>query len=126
MKIITAVAATVVATGMSVTEVSAQEILVRGAKVYTVSHGIMEKTDVLIREGKIAAVGQKLKASSDATLIDAHGRPLTPGLFAGLSQIGVDEIGGEPSTVDDSVKFKAPDHEQQWRPASRRRAPGGP
>jgi hypothetical protein len=116
MKIITAVAATVVATGMSVTEVSAQEILVRGAKVYTVSHGIMEKTDVLIREGKIAAVGQKLKASSDATLIDAHGRPLTPGLFAGLSQIGVDEIGGEPSTVDDSVKFKAPDHEQQWRP----------
>jgi hypothetical protein len=71
---------------------------------------------VLVREGKIAAVGQKLKTSPDVTLIDAHGRPLTPGIFAGLSQIGVDEISGEPSTVDDSVKFKAPDHEQQWRP----------
>ena len=109
-------AATIVVAAMAVTAASAEEILIRQAKVYTVSHGIMEKTDVLIRDGKIAAIGQRLKASSDVTLIDAHGQPLTPGIFAGLSQIGVDEISAEPSTVDDSLKFKAPDHEQQWRP----------
>ena len=109
-------AATMVVVAMAVTAASAQEILIRRAKVYTVSNGIMEKTDVLIRDGKIAAIGQKLRASSDVTLIEANGRPLTPGIFAGLSQIGVDEISGEASTVDDSLKFKAPDHEQQWRP----------
>jgi hypothetical protein len=109
-------AATIVVAAVVVTAASAQETLIRQAKVYTVSHGIMEKTDVLIRDGKIAAIGQRLKASSDVTLIDAHGQPLTPGIFAGLSQIGVDEISAEPSTVDDSLKFKAPDHEQQWRP----------
>ncbi len=109
-------AATIVVATTVVTAAYPQEILIRDAKVYTVSHGLMDKTDVLIRDGKIAALGQKLKTSPDVTRIDAHGRPLTPGIFAGLSQIGVDEINGEPSTVDDRLKLEAPDHEQQWRP----------
>jgi hypothetical protein len=113
---ISCLAAAAVAAVMAVATASAQEILIRKAKVYTVSHGILDKTDVLIRNGKIAELGEKVKASADATLVDAHGRPLTPGLFAGLSQIGIDEIPAEESTVDDHVRFKTPDHEQQWRP----------
>lgn len=106
----------IVAAAMAGTAVYAQDILIRNAKVYTVSHGISEKTDVLIRNGKIAAIGEKLRASPDVTLIEAHGRPLTPGIFAGLSQIGVDEIIEEPSTVDGRLKLKSPDPEQRWRP----------
>lgn len=109
-------AAATIAAMMAVTTASAQEILIRNAKVYTVSHGIFSKTDVLIRNGKVVEIGAKVKASSDATLVEAHGRPLTPGLFAGLSQIGIVEISEEDSTVDDHVKFKGPDHEQRWRP----------
>jgi hypothetical protein len=105
-----------VASSLLVMTASAEEILIRQAKVYTVAHGILEKTDVLIRNGKIAEIGEKVKASSDATVVDAHGRPLTPGLFGGLTQIGIDEIPEEDSTVDDRVKFKTPNHEEEWRP----------
>lgn len=99
-----------------VTAARAQEILIRNAKVYTVSDGVREGTDVLVRDGRIVAIGERLKASSGAAPVDAHGQPLTPGIFGGLSQIGVVEIGAEPSTVDGKLTFKAPDAEQQWRP----------
>ena len=94
----------------------AQEILIRNAKVYTVSNEPMDKTDVLIHNGKIAQIGANLTSSSAATLIEANGQPLTPGLFAGLSQIGVDEVDEEQSTVDSEMKFKGPDHEERWHP----------
>jgi hypothetical protein len=94
----------------------AQEVLIRNAKVYTVSDGVREGTDVLVRDGKIVALGEKVKASAAAAVVEAHGQPLTPGIFGGLSQIGVVEIGAEPSTVDGNLTFKRPDAEQQWRP----------
>jgi hypothetical protein len=103
-----------VVTGVSA--VSAQEVLIRNAKVYTISDGVREGTDVLVRDGKIVALGEKVKASAAAAVVDAHGQPLTPGIFGGLSQIGVVEIGAEPSTVDGNLTFKAPGAEQQWRP----------
>lgn len=109
-------AAALLALGTGITAAPAQEVLIRDAKVYTVSDGVREGTDVLIRDGKIAAVGGHLKASSGVAVVDAHGQALTPGLFGGLSQIGAVEIGAEPSTVDDSLTFKGPDAEQQWRP----------
>jgi hypothetical protein len=98
------------------TAAPAQEILIRNAKVYTVSDGVIDKTDVFVRDGRIVAIGENLKASPGVTLVEAHGQPLTPGIFGGLSQIGVNEISGEPSTVDDKLTFKAPDAQQQWRP----------
>jgi Amidohydrolase family len=99
-----------------VTAVSAQEVLIRNARVYTVSDGVREGTDVLLRDGKVVALGEKLKASAAAAVVDARGQPLTPGIFGGLSQIGVVEIGAEPSTVDGNLTFKGPGAEQQWRP----------
>ncbi|MDE2135995.1 MAG: amidohydrolase, partial [Gammaproteobacteria bacterium] len=94
----------------------AQELLIRNARVYTVSEGVREGTDVLVRAGKIVAVGANVQASAAAARVDARGQPLTPGLFGGLSQIGAVEIGAESSTVDGNLTFKGPDAEQQWRP----------
>src|SRR5215467_8881673 len=109
-------AAAVLTAVTGVTAAPAQETLIRNAKAYTLSDGVRESTDVLVRDGKIAAVGEKLKTSPGAALVDAHGQALTPGIFGGLSQIGAVEISAEPSTVDDNLTFKAPDAEQQWRP----------
>lgn len=99
-----------------VTAAPAQEILIRNAKVYTVSDGVRQGTDVLVRDGKIVAIGEKLKVAPQTALVDAHGQPLTPGIFGGLSQIGAVEISAEPSTVDGRLTVKAPDAEEQWRP----------
>jgi hypothetical protein len=91
--------------------------LIRGATVHTVAEqGVLNNTDVLIRDGKIAAVGTGLSAPSDATSVDAKGRALTPGLFGGLSGIGVEEVTLEPTTADAAVLLNAPAFEMQWRP----------
>src|SRR5436305_2659087 len=58
-----------------------QETLIRNATVLTVSHGTLQNADVLLRKGKIAAVGQNLKASADARVIDATGKYLMPGII---------------------------------------------
>ena len=96
------------------------DVLIRGAKVYTVSaRGTLEKADVLVHAGKIVAIGassESLQAPADAKVVEANGRALTPGIFAGLSHIGLEEISAESSTVDATLDFKAPAWDQKWRP----------
>lgn len=94
----------------------AQDVLIRGATVHTAtSKGTLANTDVLIRDGRIHSIGTGLSISG-GTAIDAGGRALTPGMFAGLSTIGVEEVTQEKSTNDASLGLGAPAYEMQWRP----------
>jgi Amidohydrolase family len=93
------------------------EFLVRGATVHTVSsQGTLKDADVLVRDGVIAAVGTNLAAPAGAAIIEARGRPLTPGMFGGLTAIGIEEVSQEPTTVDTTLGQNAPAWNQQWRP----------
>ena len=95
----------------------AQDVFIHGAKVYTMSaKGTLENADVLVRAGKIAAVGAGLTAPEGALVVEAQGRPLTPGLFGGLSAIGLEEVSGEEVTVDEYLTVHAPSWQPQWRP----------
>lgn len=99
------------------TVANAQDVFIRGAAVHTVGdQGVLNNADVLVRDGKIAAVGTGLTAPSGVTTVDANGRALTPGLFGGLSAIGIEEVSLEPTTVDSSMILNAPAFEMQWRP----------
>lgn len=76
-------------------------VLIRNATVHTATAaGVLEHTDVLITDGKVAELGRDLKAPAGAEVIEAEGKQVTPGLFGGFSHLGVEEIGLE-STVDD-------------------------
>ncbi|MEA3173928.1 MAG: hypothetical protein QOF42_1339 [Gammaproteobacteria bacterium] len=119
MKALKSLLLTVCATGalLTVHAALAQEVLIRGATVHTASaKGVLKNTDVLIRAGAVAAIGTALPVSSGATVIEAKGRDLTPGMFGGLTGVGIEEIGGESSTVDSSLNLKSPAWDQQWRP----------
>ena len=99
--------------------VSAQDVLIRGATVHTVSaQGTLENADVLLRGGTIAAVGSGIAAPAGATVIEAKGRALTPSLFAGITALGIEEVSLEPATVDSTLAFGAqqPPAAAQWRP----------
>jgi hypothetical protein len=97
--------------------VLAADVLIRGAEVHTLTAaGKLPGADVLVSAGKIVAVGQPLTAPPDAVVIEAKGRPLTPGLFAGITAIGIEEVSAESSTVDESLKLAAPMYQAQWRP----------
>jgi len=68
----------------------AQVLLIRNATILTVTHGTLEKGDILIKDGRIAAVGSGLKAPADAQVIDASGQFVMPGIIDCHSHIAVD------------------------------------
>ena len=83
----------------------AELIAITGGTVETVSAaGRIEAGTVLIRDGRIAAVGAEIEIPAGATVIDARGKVVTPGLIDPLSTIGLAEVSLEPSTVDTRVE----------------------
>ena len=88
----------------------AQDLLIRDARVHTAAAaGTLERADILVQAGVIRAVGPGLTAPDGIATVQAEGRPVTPGLFAGLTGLGVEEVSGEPETVDTSLSLSAPD-----------------
>jgi hypothetical protein len=86
----------------------AATVLIHDATVHTVSAaGVLAHTDILIRDGRIAALGAALAAPTDAERIEAAGRPVTPGFFGGLGHLGIEEIGLEPTVDDYALKLGA-------------------
>lgn len=82
----------------------AQTIAVTGATVYPVSGPKLADATVLIKDGKIAAVGAQVTIPADATRIDARGKWVTPGLIDGAGQMGLVEIGAVSGTREGTVK----------------------
>jgi imidazolonepropionase-like amidohydrolase len=112
MKRLALVAALLAASGLA----SAQDLLIRNATVHTAStQGTLRATDVLVRNGRIAAIGSGL-AAGNATVVDAQGQPLTPALFGGITDIGVEEVSGESSTVDAALALGSGASDMQVRP----------
>ncbi len=69
---------------------AAQDLLIRGGTVLTITNGDLPATDVLIRNGKIAEIGQDLQAPEGARVIDAQGRFVMPGILDAHSHMGID------------------------------------
>src|SRR2546427_1329431 len=82
----------------------AQTIAITGGTVYPVSGPKLANASVLIRDGRIVAVGRNVPIPPDATRIDAAGQWITPGLIDGAGQIGLVEISAVPGTRDASVQ----------------------
>lgn len=82
----------------------AQNLLIRNATVHTAgAQGTLQNTDVLVRDGNIAAIGRSLSVAHGLEVIDAAGKPLTPTLFGGVTAIGLDEVSAEDPTNDQSL-----------------------
>ncbi len=71
---------------------SKTETLIRNATVLTAGKGTLENTDILIQNGKIAKIGKNLKAASNAQIIDAGGKFVTPGIIDCHSHSMLDAI----------------------------------
>jgi len=75
-------------------------VLVRGATVWTSGpQGRIEGADLLIRGGKIAAVGENLSAPPGAVVVDAAGKHVTAGLIDAHSHIAVEGSVNEGSDI---------------------------
>jgi imidazolonepropionase-like amidohydrolase len=75
------------------------EILIRNATVLTAARGTLQNTDILIQNGKIARIGNDLKASANAQIIDATGKFVSPGIIDAHSHTMLDAINEISSSV---------------------------
>ena len=75
------------------------KVLIQGATVLTGLDTQLEDTDVLLAEGRIAAIGKGLSAEG-ATVVDGRGRWLTPGIIDIHSHLGVYPSPGVWATSD--------------------------
>jgi imidazolonepropionase-like amidohydrolase len=83
--------------------VEADTVFIRDATVYTMgSDGTLSNTDILVSGNTVQAIGQNLSAPEGARVIEANGRPVTPGLFAGITSIGIGEVSGVTESMDAS------------------------
>ncbi|WP_263375991.1 amidohydrolase [Granulicella aggregans] len=60
---------------------SLPDLVIKNATVMTASHGTITQGSVWVHNGKIAGVGATVNAPSSATVIDATGKFLTPGII---------------------------------------------
>ena len=72
---------------------AADILLLKRGNVATVTRGILPAADILVRDGRIAAVGENLTAPAGAAVIDAAGRWVFPGFIDGLTNLGTVERG---------------------------------
>jgi imidazolonepropionase-like amidohydrolase len=67
----------------------AQVTVLQNATILTVSHGTIENGSILIRDGKIAAVGPNVAVPAGAAVIDARGKWIMPGIIDCHSHIAI-------------------------------------
>ena len=82
---------------------AAPPILIQNATVLTVTKGTIKNGSVLIRDGKIAAVGTDIKAPAGATVIDAAGKFIMPGIIDCHSHIIAEAINEGSVSVSSMV-----------------------
>jgi imidazolonepropionase-like amidohydrolase len=81
-------------------------ILIQNATLLTVSHGTIEHGSILIRDGKIAEVGQSIKPPKDAQVIDAAGQFVIPGIIDCHSHIAAESINEGSVSVSSMVNME--------------------
>jgi imidazolonepropionase-like amidohydrolase len=90
-----------IALGLAATSGSAADTYaIRDARIVTVSGPVIEKGTVVVAKGKIVAVGSDVAVPPDASVIDAEGRTVYPGLIDGLTKLGLREIELVRASVD--------------------------
>ena len=67
----------------------AETIVIRNATIMTVTHGNV-KGSIVVKDGKIAEVGEKVMVPAGATIIDAAGQYVIPGIIDCHSHIAGD------------------------------------
>jgi imidazolonepropionase-like amidohydrolase len=77
-------------------------VVLKGGKLLTVTHGVIENGAIVMQGGKITAVGtaSSVNVPSTAQVIDVTGMTIYPGLIDSETSLGLTEISAEAMTND--------------------------
>jgi imidazolonepropionase-like amidohydrolase len=105
-----AVAAALLAATALATPAVAQTVAITNAKLVIGDGGQpVEGGTVVIRDGKVVAAGPGVAVPAGVRVIDAGGKWVSPGIFAGFTRMGIIEVDGVDET-NDSGASSAPFH----------------
>jgi imidazolonepropionase-like amidohydrolase len=93
---------------------AADTIAITGGRVVPVSGPVIEKGTVVLSGGKIAAVGADVVPPPGATVVDATGKVVYPGLIDGLTTLGLTEISSVSGSVDTAEVGDVNPHARAW------------
>jgi imidazolonepropionase-like amidohydrolase len=74
-------------------------VAIRGATILTVTKGTIPNGTIVLRDGKIAAVGAAVDVPAGAEVVDATGKFVSPGIIDAHSHIAADSINEGGTTV---------------------------
>lgn len=78
----------------------AQTLAIRGGTIHTLAGPDIANGTVVMQNGKITAVGTNVQVPAGATVIDASGKHVYPGMFDAITRLGLTEIGAVDVTND--------------------------
>jgi imidazolonepropionase-like amidohydrolase len=80
-----------------------RDLVITHATVMTVTHGTIESGAVWVHDGKIAGVGPRVTVPPGATIVDAGGRYVTPGIIEAHAHVGMGGSfdNGEPQDTNE-------------------------
>lgn len=73
---------------------------ITNATVHTITNGTIENATVLIKDGKISAVGKQVSPGQDFEVIDGTGKHIYPGMIDSGTRLGLSEVGSVSLTHD--------------------------
>ncbi len=80
-------------------------ILLRGGTIHTMAGRTIEGGSVLIRDGKIVAVGKNFTPPEGYKIVDIAGRQVYPGMIDAASMLGIDsDDSAEPGLLNPQLK----------------------
>ena len=88
---------------ISASLLAAQTAVIKNATILTVTKGTIENGSILIRDGKIAAVGKAVDTPAGATIIDATGQFVMPGIIDCHSHIATEAVNEGSLSVSSMV-----------------------
>ena len=74
----------------SQTPTPSPDMLIKNGTILTVTHGVIQNGSVLVHNGKIAQIGASIAVPAGATVIDATGKFVMPGVIDCHSHLALD------------------------------------
>jgi imidazolonepropionase-like amidohydrolase len=74
-------------------------VAIRGGTILTATRGTIANGTIILRDGRIAAIGQNIPIPADADVVDATNRFVSPGLIDCHSHIAADSINESGTSV---------------------------
>ncbi len=81
---------------------SSDTYAVQGATLHTVANGTIENGTIVIRAGRIVAIGTDVEIPAGSEVLDGTGKHVFPGLIDAMSSLGLTEISAVPMTSDNT------------------------